>query len=129
MFAGNPPNEKFIRAGKFNLAFQDRMACVRVDEFSRAEIVEILSNTKYKIDKSLMNTILDNYDVIKGAIKSQKLRAEYTMRSLKRIMLYIKAKYDPKEAIDMAFTNAVMTFDEVAGKTVDGLVKKDIEKE
>jgi len=110
MFAGNPPSLKYTGLNKFNIAFADRMGAIIVEPLERKELNQIFEK---QIPKDKLEKLFDYYDMVRKMITEQRLRAEFSLRSLRRIVGLIKYGYEFREAINYGFLNNIKPFEPV----------------
>ena len=122
IFAGNPMNPRYPGVGKMNLAFGDRMATFVLEQMSIAEIRGLL---KPYVDKKLVeqadvDKLMQFTDAVRGHIKTTPtVKAEFSMRSIRRFMDFISEKVPPRQAMELAFINTYTAFDRA---TYEGLM-------
>ena len=105
VFAGNPPTLKYTGLNKFNVAFMDRMVCEVVPPFTKTEIMKIFEKEATEKDLELL---YEYYKEIRGLITTQGLRAEISLRALKKFLILRKEMSDFK-AIEKGFLNIYLT--------------------
>ena len=122
IFAGNPMNPRYPGVGKMNLAFGDRMATFVLEQMTIAEIRGLL---KSYVDKKLvsqadLDKLMQYTDAVRGHIKTTPaIKAEFSMRSIRRFMDFLSVQIPPRQAIELAFINTYTAFDRA---TYDGLM-------
>lgn len=114
IFAGNPMNPRYPGVGKMNLAFADRMGTFVLEPLNIKEIRGLFEAdvkrgdiTKQELDKLMSYT-----ESIRDYIhKTPSVKAEFSTRSLKRIVSFLSQKIDFRTAVEWAFINTYTAFD------------------
>jgi len=110
LFAGNPPNVKYTGLSKFNVAFADRMGTLIIDPLTQKQYRVILN----KMPQADFETLMRYHYECQSMIKQANLRAEFSLRSLRRIAGLLALGYSWRKSIDLGFLNGIQPFDKKA---------------
>lgn len=111
-FAGNPP--WYAGTQPLNLAFQDRLATVILDPLSQKDLMRLLTGKRGKekfpnLTPKMVDSIIKMFFDVKNFIEKSegKIRAIISNRGVEKIAALISDGYDPFNAVQLGFLNAV----------------------
>lgn len=127
VFAGNPPNLRYIGVDKLNIAFLDRLCVVEVEHLDDNEIKmaleKFLKLRGMSLKKETFDLIKSLNKEIRSLIIQKELRAQFTLRTMQKIALMIEGGWSVEDAVRIAFYDGVKNFDPDDAETIKAQLK------
>lgn len=101
VFDGNPPSARYNGSNRYNVAQLDRLAVVEVGQWTRDEVMALLSAAKDA------EKLVEFYLAANEAIRKDGYRAMVSIRGVKRVAALLEDGYAEPEALAIGVLNQV----------------------